>query len=64
LPSQIEQAEFIEQMRIIENGYSMRSIPVNPSLPSINEPDEVKTVLAYIQSNEEQKKILEKVLLF
>jgi 3-deoxy-manno-octulosonate cytidylyltransferase (CMP-KDO synthetase) len=64
LPSQIEQAEFIEQMRIIENGYSMRSISVDPSLPSINEPDEVNTVLEYIHSNEEQKKLLEKVLLF
>ncbi len=64
LPSQIEQAEFIEQMRIIENGYSMRSISVDLSLPSINEPDEVKTVLSYIESNDEQKKLLEKVISF
>jgi 3-deoxy-manno-octulosonate cytidylyltransferase (CMP-KDO synthetase) len=64
LPSEIEQAESIEQMRIIENGYSLQSIFVNPSIPSINEPDEVDTVLAYIQSDEEQKIILKKILLY
>ncbi len=63
-PSQIEQAESIEQMRIIENGFSIRSICVDQSLPSVNEPDEVKTVLSYTQSNDEQKKILDKIISF
>jgi 3-deoxy-manno-octulosonate cytidylyltransferase (CMP-KDO synthetase) len=58
----IEKIEFIEQMRIIEHGYKIRSIPVTPSLPSVNEPDEVNTVLAYIQHNIEQKKILETII--
>ncbi len=60
--SKIERAEFIEQMRIIENGFNMRSVSVSPSTPSINEPDEVKIVLDYIQSDEEQKELLKKIL--
>ncbi len=64
LPSRIEQEEFIEQMKMIEYDYILRSISVTPSLPSINEPDEVKTVLEYIESDEEQKKLLKSVLSF
>ena len=59
--SPIEQAEFIEQMRIIENGYSLRSIPVSPSLPSVNEPDEAELVLNYIQHNTEQRALLKRI---
>ena len=60
--SPIEQAEFIEQMRIIDNGYGLRSIPVSPSLPSVNEPEEAGIVLDYIQNNAEQRALLEQVL--
>ncbi len=60
--SLIENAESIEQMRIIENGYSIRSIPVVPSLPSVNEPGEVDIVLNYLQSNLEQRTILKKII--
>lgn len=60
--SPIEQAEFIEQMRIIENGYILRSIPVSPSLPSVNQPDEADIVLDYIRHNAEQRALLERVL--
>ena len=60
--SPIEQAEFIEQMRIIENGYSLRSIPVSPSLPSVNEPVEAELVLNYIRHNTEQRALLERIL--
>lgn len=60
--SPIEQAEFIEQMRIIENGYSLRSVPVSPSLPSVNQPDEADIVLDYIQHNAEQRALLERIL--
>ncbi|MBI3608072.1 MAG: NTP transferase domain-containing protein [Nitrospirae bacterium] len=59
--SPIEQAEFIEQMRIIDNGYSLRSIPVSPSLPSVNEPDEAEIVLDYIRHNAEQRALLERI---
>lgn len=60
--SLIEQSEFIEQMRIVENGYSITSVPVAPSLPSVNEPQEAGIVLDYIQGDAEQKKLLELVL--
>ena len=61
--SEIESSEFIEQMRIIESGYDIYSVPVEPSLPSINEPHEVQIVLDYLKNNREQKIILEKILL-
>ena len=60
--SPIEEAEFIEQMRIIDNGYNLRSIPVSPSLPSVNEPAEAEVVLDYIRRNNEQLALLEQIL--
>jgi 3-deoxy-manno-octulosonate cytidylyltransferase (CMP-KDO synthetase) len=61
-PAPIEQAEFIEQMRIIENGFHFQSVSVSPSLPSVNQADEVNIVLDYIESNIEQKALLEQIL--
>ena len=61
--SKIEQYEFVEQMRIIDNGYTIKSIPVEPSLPSVNEPEEVEIVLSYILNNEEQSDLLKNILL-
>jgi 3-deoxy-manno-octulosonate cytidylyltransferase (CMP-KDO synthetase) len=52
----------IEQMRIIDNGYSLCSIPISPSIPSVNEPDEVEVVLDYIRHNTEQQALLGQVL--
>jgi len=60
--SPIEQAEFIEQMRIIENGYVLRSVPVSHSLPSVNEPNEAGTVLEYIKGDSEQRQLLEQIV--
>jgi len=60
--SAIEQAEFIEQMRIIEYGYSILSVKVSPSLPSVNERGEADIVLDYIQHNDEQRALLELVM--
>jgi 3-deoxy-manno-octulosonate cytidylyltransferase (CMP-KDO synthetase) len=57
----IELAEFIEQMRIIENDYILQSVPVSPSLPSVNEPHEVEVVLEYIRKDPEQKALLEQI---
>jgi 3-deoxy-manno-octulosonate cytidylyltransferase (CMP-KDO synthetase) len=63
MPStQVELAEFIEQMRILENDYSLQSVPVDPSVPSVNEPNEVDVVLEYMHQNLEQKALLEKIL--
>ena len=61
-PTRIEQAEFIEQMRIIENGFHLRSVSVSPSIPSINEPDEVKTVLDSIEFDKEQKSLFNTII--
>lgn len=58
----IEKAEFIEQMRIIENGCNLKSVPVSPSLPSVNEPHEADIVMAYIRQDDEQRALLEKIL--
>ena len=60
--SAIELAEFIEQMRIIENGYNLYSVAVEPSLPSINEPHEADIVLNYLKNNVEQQLLLKKIL--
>ena len=63
MPStQVELADFIEQMRILENDYSLQSVPVNPSVPSVNEPHEADIVLEYMHQNPEQKALLEKIL--
>ncbi len=60
--SVVETYEFIEQMRIIENGFNMTSVPVSPSLPSVNEPSEAGIVLDYIKSNTEQSDLLNQIL--
>jgi 3-deoxy-manno-octulosonate cytidylyltransferase (CMP-KDO synthetase) len=61
-PAAIEQAEFIEQMRIIENGHTLMSVPVSPSLPSVNEPQEADVVLEHLQRTSEQRTLLSAVL--
>tara|TARA_B110000027_G_C16015392_1_gene253872 strand:+ start:30 stop:800 length:771 start_codon:yes stop_codon:yes gene_type:complete len=58
----IEIIESIEQMRIIEKGYSIQSIPLKLSQPSINEPNDLKKVLNIIDNNFEQQSILKQVL--
>lgn len=63
LPSTpIELAEFIEQMRILESDYTLQSVRVAPSLPSVNEPHEAAVVLDYIRRDPEQKQLLEQIL--
>ena len=58
----IENAEFIEQMRILENDGHLRSVSVDPSLPSVNEPHEADIVFKYIQHHPEQKDLLEVII--
>ena len=57
--SKIELSESIEQMRIIEHGYFLRSVPVFPSLPSVNEPGEIDLVLEQLKKFNNQSEILE-----
>jgi len=61
-PSALEMAESIEQLRIIENGYTINSVNFNHSLPSVNEPHEADIILRYVEQNTEQKRLLEKIL--
>lgn len=61
-PARTEILESIEQMRIIENGFTMQSIPFNESLPSVNEPSEVDIVMDYIAKNPIQQQLLEKTI--
>ncbi len=61
--SRIEKYEFIEQMRVIENGFSMISVPVSPSLPSVNEPEEADIVLEYIRKIPVQEDLLNTILI-
>lgn len=60
--SMVETFEFIEQMRIIENDFILQSVPVSPSLPSVNEPPEADIVLDYIKNTKEQAVLLDMVL--
>ena len=50
--------EFIEQMRIIENGATLRSVPFEESLPSVNEPAEADIVIDYMRAHPIQQKLL------
>lgn len=61
-PTTIETHEFIEQMRIIETGRKLVSVPVDIALPSVNEPHEAEIVEHAIRENAEQQALLEKVL--
>ena len=63
-PTRIEKAEFIEQMRIIENGYTFRSVPVNHSTPSVNEPNDKKAILETFKNDAQQATLLKKILLY
>lgn len=60
--SAIEKAEFIEQMRIIENNFMLKSVPFDLSLPSVNEPKDVNDVLDFIKKSSSQQAILSKIL--
>lgn len=61
-PSPVERAESIEQMRLIEYGRTLISVPVDRSLPSVNEPHEADIVLEEIRRDPVQKALLERVL--
>lgn len=58
----IEKAESIEQMRIIESGHRLAYLAVTPSLPSINEPDELGCVLDLLQGDNEQLGLLKAIV--
>lgn len=57
-----EKAEFIEQSRIIENGFELRSVPISVSYPSVNEPHEAALVEQVFAQDEMQQEILSRIL--
>ena len=57
-PSKAEISDSIEQMRILENGYKLISVPFDESLPSVNEPGEADVVVNYMKSDPSQKALL------
>jgi 3-deoxy-manno-octulosonate cytidylyltransferase (CMP-KDO synthetase) len=61
-PTPVERLESIEQMRIIEGGYRLKSVDVEPSYPSVNERQEIDIVLEYARHNEEQQALLSRLL--
>lgn len=60
LPARTEISESIEQMRIIENGYRLTSVPFRESLPSVNEPHEITTVMELMDKKLIQRELLVK----
>ena len=60
--SSIEKKELIEQMRIIENGFNLISVSITPTLPSVNEPNEVKIVEDYVSKDIKQQEILNLII--
>ncbi|MBV0914183.1 cytidylyltransferase domain-containing protein [Anianabacter salinae] len=60
-PSVVEQRESIEQMRIIEMGGLLLSVPVDISLPSVNEPHEAAIVEERLITDPEQKALLAEI---
>ena len=57
-PIRTEISESIEQMRIIENGHKLISVPFDESLPSVNEPDEADIVNNYMKQKAIQRTLL------
>ena len=54
--------QFIEQSRIIENNYSLYSIPLGESLVSINYEHELELVENILKEDHIQKSILDRIL--
>ena len=60
--SKISLYQSIEQMRLIENSYKVKSVLLDKQLPSINVPGDLKKVLTELKNNREQHNTLNKIL--
>ena len=56
-PKTIEVCESIEQMRVLEHGYNLTSVPFAASLPSINEPGDEAAVIQLAKADSKQREI-------
>lgn len=61
-PSIVEIIESIEQARIIDNGFKIKSVDIKRSLPSVNYFEEANIVHKEMLNDEDQKKIIKKIL--
>lgn len=57
-----EEAESIEQMRVLENGKLIQGVLFDKAYPGINEPREAEEVREILKKDPEQKKILKEIL--
>ena len=60
--SYIESIESIEQISILMNNYSLFSVPMNPTIPSVNEPGDENQINKLLEENSEQIGLLKRVL--
>lgn len=62
--TKVEKMESIEQLRILDRGFFLRSVSVDISLASVNEPHEMDEAIAIASNDPEQKEWLQKVVAF
>lgn len=58
----LEQLEFIEQLRLLENDIPIASVLFKKAYPGINEPREVTLVQKYLKEDSLQREVLKKIL--
>jgi 3-deoxy-manno-octulosonate cytidylyltransferase (CMP-KDO synthetase) len=61
-PSIVETLESIEQARIIDNGFKVRSVDIKTAMPSVNYFEEAEIVYKQMQEDVKQKIIIKKIL--
>lgn len=60
--SKVEKKTKIEQFKVIENSFLLKSVPINFDFPSVNIKKELDICINYLKKNKIQKKILDKTL--
>lgn len=60
--SYFEKKDKIEQIKVIENSFTLKSVPVKFNYPSVNTRKELKICIENLKNNKLQKKILKECL--
>jgi 3-deoxy-manno-octulosonate cytidylyltransferase (CMP-KDO synthetase) len=58
----LERCESIEQLKFIELGYRIKSITTPFSYPSVNLPEDVRTITDILLTDNRQVEVLKKIL--
>jgi 3-deoxy-manno-octulosonate cytidylyltransferase (CMP-KDO synthetase) len=61
-PCYISAIESIEQLGIIDAGFDLKSLHVEPNLPSVNQPEELAQVINFLRSDIRQIQLLNLIL--